>query len=160
MMRHLRIAALLSAVLVGASAFLAQAGPPSYDGSLTLPAASTCVTQSVPVASESLTLDSIVFYDAGAVTAVVAVASSDVGYFTAIDSVSLSAAGGQSVRPRRPELSYVPALISTGGIAVSTSSLVQTNMTGRYAVRDLRFIGTKDTNAADVVIHYRVFFGN
>ena len=144
------------AALCCVAAALAQAGPRSVDHYLTIPAGSTCVTQELPVASQGWTLDRIVMYNAGAVTAAVSVAAADLGVYTAVDAFALSAGGGESRRPPGiavPQAGYT--YVVTGDVAL-VKEVIATNY-APVAVRDLRFIAAKATNATDVVIYYRIY---
>lgn len=136
------LAALFCGAIIGASAVTAQAGPVPYDGVITMTAGETAQTNIVPLAAGTFEIDSIVFYNAGAVTAAVSVAASDIGVYTSLASYALSASGGSVQYPRRAEVAHT------------------TTNAYRYVARDLRVISNKPTNATDVVIYYRVKFGN
>jgi hypothetical protein len=152
---------LLAAFCVALGSMLARcapalAGPRSVDGSITLAAASTAETQNVALASEAWDVDRIVFYNAGAVTAAVTVTAADLGVYTAMDSYALAAGGGQSQWPRRAELSYHQStLLDTNDTAVSALN-ISTNY-GIFTVRDIRIVANKNTNAAPVILNYRIY---
>lgn len=133
---------LLAAFCAPPGADQATAGPVPYDSTLTIPANVTCQTNSVPLYAGAFEIDSLVFYSEGSVTSAVAVASSDLGVFTALGTFALPAGGGSILYPRRAEVAHT------------------TTNAYPHVVRDLRVITYKQTNASDVVINFRVKFAD
>lgn len=161
MKRH-RIAMLGMALIVAVAAasmlppLTAQAGPQSYDGQITLAAGDTCVTQTIPFASEAWTLDRIVFYGDGTVTSAVHVTAEDYGVFTELDTFAVSAGGGSSQRPPGfASVSYATQYVVTGEVALA-KSVVTTNYVPVNA-RTLRAIYYKPSGASAVTLHHRIY---
>ena len=138
--RFLLVGFLMAAACTFVGTRTATAGPVPYDSSFTIPAGQTCVTNPVALAAGSFDIDRVVFFNTGAVTASVVVDAYDVGVYTPIATFSISALAGSCQWPRRSEVAHT-----------TTNNYL-------YVARDLRLIGTKQTNATDVVIFYRVLF--
>lgn len=120
----------------------ATAAPVPYDGFITMAAGVTGKTNDVPLGAGSYDIESIVFFNSGAVTAAVAVALSDIGVYTSMASFALSASGGSCQWPRRTEIYHT------------------TTNAYHYYARELRVVSNKPTNAEDVVIFYRIKFAD
>ena len=140
--RFMLIGCLAASVCAVVGAGTAAAGPVPYDGVITMAAGETAQTNPVPLAAGAFEIDSVVFYNSGAVTAAVSVALSDIGVYTPLASFALAASGGSCQWPRRAEVAHT------------------TTNAYPYVARDLRLISNKPASAADVVIFYRIKFAN